>query len=101
MAIVKLNFPPGITNFADSYGTNYTPDANGQVTVNTNTLVSLSDFLTAGFSVPPDVSNAVRPTTGLYPGMPAFDPTLNSGVGLPIWRNASNSAWINAAGTVV
>jgi hypothetical protein len=38
-----------------------------------------------------------RTTTGLLPGLSFFDTTL----GKPIWRNAANSAWVDATGATV
>lgn len=38
-----------------------------------------------------------RPTTGIVAGMPWFDTTL----GKPIWRNATNTGWVDSAGTGV
>ncbi|HBW3685703.1 DUF2793 domain-containing protein, partial [Klebsiella pneumoniae] len=32
-----------------------------------------------------------------FPGMEYFDTTLNK----PIWRNAANNGWVDAAGNVV
>ena len=42
-------------------------------------------------------TTAQRPITFLFPFRPYGDKTL----GIPIWRNADNTAWINSAGTVV
>jgi hypothetical protein len=42
-------------------------------------------------------TTAGRPTTGLVPGLSYFDTTL----GIPIWRNGANTAWVNHAGTTV
>ena len=60
----------------------------------------LPNFIAAGFTQEPDVASATRPTV-TYPGQPYFDTTLNSGGGLPIWRNAANSGWVNASGQPV
>jgi hypothetical protein len=39
-------------------------------------------------------TTAARPTTNLVAGLPSFDSTL----GIPIWRNATNTGWVNSAG---
>ena len=98
MAAITLVFPSGVTEYQDINGNTWTPNANGEVIVDGSVLQS---FLTAGFTLLQDVASATRPTAGLYAGMPYFDTTLNSGTGLPIWRNASNSGWINASGATV
>ncbi|WP_368286133.1 hypothetical protein AB3M40_14580 [Klebsiella variicola] len=40
---------------------------------------------------------ANRPFSTAFPGMEYFDTTLNK----PIWRNAANNGWVDAAGNVV
>jgi hypothetical protein len=46
----------------------------------------------------PSVTTTVgRPTVNLQPGQQSFDSTL----GIPIWRNAGNTAWVNSAGAPV
>lgn len=42
-------------------------------------------------------TTAARPTTGLIVGQEYFDTTL----GRPIWRNAGNTAWVDATGATV
>lgn len=42
-------------------------------------------------------TTANRPVRFLYPFRPYGDTTL----GIPIWRNAANTAWVNASGTTV
>lgn len=46
-------------------------------------------------------TTANRPTQGLYTGRFYFDTSLAAGVGKPIWRNAANTAWVDATGTAV
>lgn len=97
---MKLNFPTGVGVFEDPSGTRWMPDVNGQVDI---AGANPDPFLVAGFTyvTDPHSNTAGRPTTGLYPGMPWFDDSLNAGAGLPIWRNATNTGWINGAGTAV
>ncbi len=100
MSLVTLVFPPAITGrFSDSLGNVVSADATGRCVVD-SAAVNITDFYQAGFEQAADVASATRPTV-TYPGMPYFDTTLNSGAGLPIWRNAANTAWLNASGTVV
>lgn len=62
------------------------------------TIYSMEYCLAQGLTVAPVVvSTTNRPTSNLVAGMTIFDSTLN----YPIWRNAANSAWINASGTTV
>jgi hypothetical protein len=42
-------------------------------------------------------STAQRPVAFLYEGRPFYDTTLD----IPIWRNAANTDWIDASGSVV
>lgn len=46
-------------------------------------------------------TTANRPTQGLYVGRVYFDTSLAAGVGRPIWRNAANTAWVDADGVAV
>lgn len=46
-------------------------------------------------------TTANRPTVLLWAGRPYFDTDLAAGAGKPIWRNAGNTAWIDATGSVV
>ncbi|HBW4332110.1 TPA: hypothetical protein ME487_005835, partial [Klebsiella pneumoniae] len=41
-------------------------------------------------------TTANRPFSTAFPGMEYFDTTLNK----PIWRNAANNGWVDAAGNV-
>jgi hypothetical protein len=63
-------------------------------------LYALQPFIDGGFALPPDIAGAVRPTP-TYPSQCFFDLSLNGGTGEPIWQNASNTGWINAAGASV
>lgn len=47
--------------------------------------------------LPPAVTTANRPNTYASSGMIVFDTTLNK----PIWRNATNTGWVDATGTSV
>ena len=96
---MKLIAPAGMQQFQDGNGTTWTPDSNGQITVDP-TQINVGQFLAAGFAEVPDVAGSNRPIV-TFPGMMYFDTTLNSGAGLPIWRNAANTGWINAAGASV
>lgn len=40
-------------------------------------------------------TTAQRPTSGTSPGFTYFDTTLNK----PIWRNSSNTGWVDATGS--
>jgi hypothetical protein len=75
--------------------TTLTP-VNGLVTVDARLIETLNDV---GFTLAPGVGTTTnRPATGaVYAGMFFFDSTL----GIPIWRNATNTAWVNSAGTSV
>jgi hypothetical protein len=78
-------------------GTVFTPASDGTVQVPQG---YFSQLQAMGFSVVNDVGidpTSGRPTLNLLPGQPWFDSTL----GIPIWRNASNTGWINASGTSV
>lgn len=46
-------------------------------------------------------TTAQRPVAFLYPGRSFYDTDLAAGAGKPIWRNAANTAWIDATGAVV
>ncbi len=46
-------------------------------------------------------TTANRPTQGLFTGRFYFDTSLAAGVGRPIWRNAANTAWVDADGVAV
>ena len=95
---MKLIFPSTLGLFQDSLGALWAPDASGMVTIDPSAQI-LTDFLGAGFVLPVGFG-AARPTV-TYPGMQFFDTSLNSGAGLPIWRNTANTGWINAAGVTV
>ena len=99
MPLTTMIFPPGITRFEDSRANVVQADATGRCTVD-SALVDLDDYISAGFSQPPDVASATRPVP-TYPGQPYFDTTLASGVGRPIWRRTDNQGWIDAFGTAV
>ena len=105
MTIVKFNFPPGGGQFAPAVQTSaavpnppvLAPDGNGQCNVDLN-VVQEMDLLNAGFTYPVSLSGATgaRPSPA-YPGMLFFDATL----GKPVFRNAANSGWVDATGTLV
>lgn len=83
--------------FVAADGTMFIPAADGTLQVPQGYFAQLAAL---GFSVVNDVgvdSTSGRPTLNLLPGMHWFDSTLN----IPIWRNAANSAWINASGSTV
>jgi hypothetical protein len=74
-----------------------TPNANAQSVVDPS-VYPLQVLLDAGFTLAPPVgATSARPTSGLYPALFYFDSTL----GIPIWRNAANTAWVNASGATV
>jgi hypothetical protein len=101
MATQKFTFPVGISEFSDANNNQYFPDANNEVTIDP-TVINPAIFEAAGFLPAVDAvgTTATRPSP-CNPGDMFFDSSLNSGVGLPIWRNAANTAWINAAGAAV
>jgi hypothetical protein len=45
-------------------------------------------------------ASATRPTTGLYPGMPHFDPSLGSD-GQKIFVNKDTDGWVDGDGNAV
>ena len=96
MTTVKLTAPAGTTLFTTQSGVQLYPDANGVFTIDP-TVVDVNDLLAAGFQTFVDTAaaSASRPTTGLYSGLMFFDTTLNK----PVWRNATNSGWVDATGT--
>jgi hypothetical protein len=76
----------------------------GPVTLTpTNGIVSADVRLTdqlvrAGFiPAPATGSTTNRPAVNTYVGQFYFDTTL----GIPVWRNAANTAWVNSAGATV
>jgi hypothetical protein len=70
----------------------------------TQTVASFTTFrLTETAELAPSIgATAARPAGALVTaGQQYFDTTLNAGAGLPIWRNATNTGWENAAGVPV
>jgi hypothetical protein len=99
--ILTFNFPVNLTSFAPPSsaprGTSpLTPNANNQVSVDIS-VFTLDTLLHAGFTLAPTVCTTANRPTYTWPGMPIFDSTL----GTPAWRNAANTAWVNASGTTV
>lgn len=91
-----LTAPAGISEIHIS-GRAYRRGADGTISAND---LDVPQLLAAGFTkaIVPDVSTtAGRPTAGNFAGRMVFDSTL----GKPIWRNAANSAWVDATGTAV
>ena len=78
-------------------GTQIVPASDGTVQVSPQYIGQLLalGFIESGVAATDSTSG--RPTINLVPGMPWFDLTL----GIPIWRNSANSAWVNATGTPV
>ena len=95
MPSIKLQAPVGMVEYIDEAGRSFKPGTDGCVTVNA-TVHDLSGLFKAGFTQQPHAAGttAQRPTA-TYAGLPYFDGTL----GLPIWRNAANTGWIDASGT--
>jgi hypothetical protein len=96
---VNFVFPPALLP-------SYSVSASGLAPVTltpTNGVVSadvrlMEALLSAGFTLAPGVgTTASRPTVGLYTGQYYFDTSL----GIPIWRNAANTLWVNATGSTV
>lgn len=91
--LISLPAPPGV----GTRGIAAIVPANDLATIDTS-IFSLEYCLSQGLTVAPTVtSTAARPTTNLVPAMQIFDSTL----GIPIWRNATNSAWVNSSGSAV
>lgn len=93
---MKLNFPnvPASTKLYDKNGLLLLPDANGQLDIGATDPAS---YLDLGFTLPQSlVTTATRPAVAIA-GTPLFDITL----GVPIWRNAAQTGWVNASGTLV
>ena len=93
---MKINFPSGVSQYTDINGNEWNADVNGQCDIGT---LDPGPFIATGFTIP-DQSSATRPTI-TQPGMHFFDPSLNGGTGRPIWRNASNTGWIDSTGASV
>jgi hypothetical protein len=95
---VKLLAPRGYpSNLIAADGTAYTLNIDGTIDVAAG---SADPFIAQGFTPVADLpldSPSGRPASGLVPGLLWFDLTL----GIPIWRNAGNTAWISAAGATV
>jgi hypothetical protein len=71
------------------------PNANNQSVVDPS-VWPLALLMDAGFTLAPPVgTTTARPLAGLYPAYFYFDSTL----GKPIWRNATNTGWVDATGT--
>jgi hypothetical protein len=105
---ITLNFPPGVgqvqfSNMQAGAGSGtMTLSANplNQATVDP-TQVDIKPLLSQGFTIACSTgSTASRPTVGTYPGMLYLDTTL-AAAGEPIWRNATNTGWVNSSGTAV
>ena len=101
--VLTMTFPPGIAVFPLSPPANVTrgtpaltPNANNQVTVDTNQ-VPLQILLDAGFTYAPTVCTTAGRSVTPCPGQPIFDSTL----GKPVWRNAANTNWVDATGATV
>ena len=89
-------YVPSGTSILHLNGASYSPDANGQITVPDNMVTAA---MAAGCKPAQSVqvcTTAKRPSTNLAAGMEFFDSTL----GKPIWRNAANTGWVDATGTV-
>jgi len=91
-----LNFPKGFSGkmiMAD--GSAITPDVHGQITLGVN--VDPQPYLQSGFTMVQGIgTTALRPTVASA-GTMFFDSTL----GIPIWRNSGETAWVNSAGATV
>jgi hypothetical protein len=94
MSSIKLQAPPGMTEFVDERARSFKVAADGSVTVDP-TVHDLAPFFRAGFVQQPHLSGttATRPTA-TYSGQPYYDMSIDR----PIWRNAANTGWIDAAG---
>jgi hypothetical protein len=84
------------THVQASNGDQFTQDPAGRIVVPQSLLV---EFISSGWTVAAEGAGPTRPTTGLYPGFPFFDTSLNAGTGRAIFRNAQNTAWIFADGS--
>jgi hypothetical protein len=93
---MKLNFPSGFSGrmiMAD--GSAITPDIHNQITLGVN--VDPQPYINLGFTmVQGVVTTATRPTVASA-GTMLLDTTL----GIPIWRNAAETLWVNSAGATV
>lgn len=87
---------PGVTELMD-LGIKYRPATDGTIQVPD---VRVVKFLEMGCQQHPTVQNATtsgRPTIGLFVGLCIFDTTLNK----PIWRNKTNTLWVDSTGATV
>ena len=96
-----MKAPAGLSEFVDSWAVSHKPDSGGLVTLDLAlagpAAPNLAEYLRAGFTAAdPSFTTAARPTP-TYAGQTGFDLTL----GVPIWRNAANTAWVNSVGTGV
>jgi hypothetical protein len=96
---VRVQFPPGVTEYRNADNLPLYADTDGTANVDVSKF-DLPAMLRLGVALVPHGTGttAQRPAANAcYPGMPFFDSSL----GLPIWRNATNAGWINAAGAAV
>jgi hypothetical protein len=94
---MKVIFPGPNMNFVAGDGTKWLSDANCVCDISSH---SPLDFFAVG-CIPETGqvgTTAQRPTTGLYPGLRYMDTTL-AAAGKPIYRNATNTGWVDATGT--
>ena len=94
---MKVIFPAPLMNFGALDGTKWSSDANAVCDIGNK---SPLEFFAFGCIPETGVvgTTAARPTTGLYAGLRYLDTTLAAG-GKPIWRNATNTGWVDATGT--
>lgn len=90
------------TNATLEHGTNIILQGGKNVQGSTNKVIQLYYNGTVWREIGDPVraltgDSASRPFSTAFPGMQYFDTTLNK----PIWRNAANTAWVDASGTVV
>ena len=93
---MKMSAPGTSQSYSVADGTTFSPGLDGTLDVPANYVAQLTQL---GWSLAPDAAcdtTANRPATA-NPGDMFFDSTL----GIPIWRNAANSAWVNASGSTV
>jgi hypothetical protein len=91
-----LNFPKGFSGrLILQNGNAVVPDVHGQLDIGLN--VSPEPYLAQGFTMVQGTgTTAARPSVASA-GTMFFDSTL----GIPIWRNAGETLWVNSAGATV
>lgn len=94
--VTKVKLPAGMTSVQGSGG-KLVPDVDGTVTVSDADAAALHRIGATVVSGEGYGPTATRPATNTMVGQEFFDTTLNK----PVWRNKTNTGWVDATGATV